>query len=76
MSGMMHQSKIVVTRAELPHRPGKHGAAAHGLCRATAFRLACAGLVAAILTGCGQKGSLYLPAPSTAPINATSAPTP
>jgi predicted small lipoprotein YifL len=76
MSGMMHQSKIVVTRAELPHKPDKHGAAAHGLCRAAALRLACAGLVAAALAGCGQKGSLYLPAPSNAPINASSAPTP
>lgn len=87
MSGMMHQSKIVMNRAELPLLPSKQSKAARGLCGAAVLRLACAGLVASALFGCGQKGALYLPAPNTpvasaplAPdhtsINASSAPTP
>jgi predicted small lipoprotein YifL len=80
MSGMMHQSKIVVNCAGLPLPPAKQGVAALGLCGTAVLRLAYAGLMASALVGCGQKGTLYLPAPAQAPahtpLNASSAPTP
>jgi predicted small lipoprotein YifL len=92
MSSMMHESKIVVNRPAPQAGPPTWGTALLGFCKPAPHRiawLACGlSLTAGTLSGCGQKGPLYLPVPAIAasaatppaaaktPSNAPSSPTP
>jgi predicted small lipoprotein YifL len=81
MSGMMHQSKIVVNRPTTEFGSPTWGTTMLGLSRRMAWLASGVCLITSALSGCGQKGPLYLPTtqvstPAAAPTNASSAPTP
>jgi predicted small lipoprotein YifL len=81
MSSMMHESKIVVNCPRAEFMPPTWGTTKLGFFRRMAWLAFGVSLTTGTLTGCGQKGPLYLPAanvaaPLSAPSNAPSAPTP